>query len=108
MMRITVEDRGDATHFVVEGKLAGAWVTELERCWRSHFARSPGRNLVVDLTNVDFVDLAGQYLLTLIHKRGATLTAHTPFVKALLADIALADAEPNHQSTNGTREEPGS
>ncbi|MCX6624686.1 MAG: hypothetical protein NTY38_27215 [Acidobacteria bacterium] len=107
MMRITVEDRGGATHFIVEGRLAGAWVTELERCWRAHCARSPRSNLVVDLTSTDFVDLAGQYLLTLMHQRGATFIARTPSVKDLVAEIASADAEFNHQPTNGTRKEPG-
>src|ERR1035441_8853259 len=88
MLRITVDDRGSGIHLKLEGRLTGVWVTELERCWRPYSGGFPRRRLVVDLSSTDFVDLAGKYLLALMHQRGATFTARTPMMKDLVAEIA--------------------
>jgi hypothetical protein len=94
MLRITVDDSGSAIHLKLEGRLTGAWVTELEHCWRPYSAGVPCRGLVVDLTSTDFVDLAGKYLLALMHQRGAVFTARTPLMKDLVAEITGAGADP--------------
>ncbi len=106
MLRITVDARGPALHLKLEGKLAGAWVIELERCWRSHSVDFPRRDLIVDLTSTDFVDLAGKYLLTLMHQGGAKFTACTPVMKDLVAEIAgTPEAESKYQPTGCARKE---
>jgi hypothetical protein len=87
MVRITMEDRGANLHLKLEGGLVGVWVSELEQCWRACTARSPHKGLVVDLTNTESVDLAGKYLLTLMHNSGAGFTARTPYINALVAEI---------------------
>ena len=92
MLRITVDEGDSAIHLKLEGRLTGAWVTELERCWRPYSDGFPRRRLVVDLSSTDFVDLAGKYLLALMHQRGATFTARTPIMKDLVAEIAGAAA----------------
>ena len=35
MLRITIHDDPDSVTFLLEGKLAGSWVQELEDCWQS-------------------------------------------------------------------------
>ena len=35
MLRIYIHDEVPVTSFVVEGKLVGPWVKELEKCWES-------------------------------------------------------------------------
>ena len=105
MLRITVDDRGAAIHLKLEGRLTGVWVTELERCWRPYSGGSPQRNLVVDLTSTDFVDLAGKYLLALMYQRGATFAVRTPLMRDLVAEIAGAGAESILQTANGARKE---
>lgn len=88
MVRITMDDREAELHIKLEGRLVGIWVPELEECWRTTSARSPHKKLVVDLTHTEFVDLAGKYLLALMHQNGVALTARTPYMKALVAEIA--------------------
>jgi hypothetical protein len=88
MVRVTVEDLGNALRLKVEGRLAGVWVPELEQCWRRLTARSPGVALIVDLTYTDFVDLAGKYLLTLMYRSGVQLSANSPYMKTVVAEIA--------------------
>lgn len=88
MLRVTVEDLGNALRLKVEGRLAGVWVRELEQSWRTLSARSPGVTRIVDLTHTDFVDLAGKYLLSLMYQSGVRLSANSPYMKTLVAEIA--------------------
>ena len=94
MVRISMEDRGDTLQLKLEGRLSGAWVAELEECWRSYAARSPHKKLIVDLTDTEFIDLAGKYLLRLMHQSGVAITARTPYMKAFVGEIAGADLLP--------------
>jgi anti-anti-sigma regulatory factor len=87
MIRVTMEDLGAVLRLKVDGRLDGIWVPELEQCWRSFAERSPGITLIVDLTGTEFVDLAGKYLLSLMHQSGVQLTADSPYMKLLVAEI---------------------
>jgi anti-anti-sigma regulatory factor len=87
MLRLTVEDLGTALLLKLQGRLAGVWVPELAQSWRTLTARSPGTVLMVDLTHTDFVDLAGKYLLCLMHQAGVRLSAHSPHMMAVVAEI---------------------
>ena len=89
MLRVTVEDPGTGLRLKVEGRLAGAWVPELEGRWRTLSARSPGVALTVDLTHTEFVDLAGRYLLSLMHHSGVRFSANSPYMKALITEISV-------------------
>ena len=95
-------------HLKVEGKLAGVWVTELEQAWRQRAARSPHQGIVVDLTATEAVDLAGRYLLALMYQKGVILAARTPYMNALIEEIAgmgatVADRVPNRQPQGGAK-----
>jgi anti-anti-sigma regulatory factor len=91
MVRISMEEREATLRLKIEGRLSGAWVAELEECWRSYAARSPHKRVIVDLTDTGFIDLAGKYLLRLMHQSGVAITARTPYMKELAAEIAGAD-----------------
>jgi len=71
----------------LEGMLKGAWVPEMEQCWRS-VSSDRSKLLVVDLTNVQYVDTAGRYLLALIHAHGGSFVTDTPLMTQLVAEIA--------------------
>ncbi len=84
MLKITTIDANGTRKLKLEGKLKEAWVLELEQCWRSLDGR---RRIVVDLTDVDFVDTAGKYLLALMYGRGARFVADSPMMKQYLAKL---------------------
>jgi anti-anti-sigma regulatory factor len=73
MLKITVHDTTGHLRIELEGRLAGAWVCELEQCWLTAKASYPHRPLTVDLTSVTFIDQAGRYLLQLMHRDGVRL-----------------------------------
>jgi hypothetical protein len=72
MLKITTKIEALKAVFELEGRLAGAWVDELERCWREV---PPGYALNVSLKAVTFIDDKGKTLLARLHEGGAELQA---------------------------------
>lgn len=74
MLRITIHSCLKTLRLIVEGRLQGAHVLELETCWRTTtpVADSP---IIVDLTGVTFIDCDGKQLLKRMHEQGAKLIA---------------------------------
>ena len=83
MLRITSHEAGDSTILLkLEGKLLEPWVEELERCARGFLA---SRNaLKLDLSALVFADAAGAKALLELIRTGASLTACSGYLAALL------------------------
>ena len=75
MLKITLHDTAGQLRLVIEGRLDGAWVCELEHCWHTVKASHPNTKFSADLTGVTFIDHAGRYLLQLMHRDGVSLVA---------------------------------
>jgi anti-anti-sigma regulatory factor len=88
MLKITLHDSADELRMKLEGKLAGLWVGELQQCWRTAASTTQGRNTVVDLRDVDFVDTDGQSVLAEMRRQGVRLVAVTPLIQALIEEIS--------------------
>jgi hypothetical protein len=71
MLRITTHNHETETEFIVEGRLVGPWVAELERCWQTAISAKPCTPILVDLTAVSYVDAEGKELLTRMRRNGA-------------------------------------
>ena len=71
MLRITIVSEPEKAAIKLEGKLAGAWVDELERTWYSVRAGHSPKSILVDLCNVDFIDAEGKKLLRWFCGEGA-------------------------------------
>jgi hypothetical protein len=95
MLRIYIHDEVPMTGLVVEGKLVGPWVKELEKCWESVVATHPCRSMLVDLAHVTFIDCEGRTLLTRMRRKGVKLLSAGVLINAIVAEI---EAE---QSRNG-------
>src|SRR6266550_1821562 len=93
VLRITPCINLEATRLIVEGKLAGACVGELEKCWRETAStKSPG-SILVDLSSVTFVDAAGKQLLAGMHRQGTRFTAAGLLAKCLIEEIESSDVK---------------
>jgi anti-anti-sigma regulatory factor len=84
MIRITDRQESGKTRLVLEGKLAGACVRELERCW---LTSSHQQEIVVDLTSVGFIDDYGRQLLSKMHQKGIRLVSTRLMTKSLIEEI---------------------
>jgi anti-anti-sigma regulatory factor len=87
MLKITVHDTAGHLCIALEGRLAGAWVCEVEQCWLTAKASDPHRLLTVDLTSVTFIDQAGRYLLQLMHRDDVSLVGSDLMLENILAHI---------------------
>ena len=61
MLRVTITENSSGQTFLLEGELAGPSVSELENAWRSRSGTL--RKVVVDLSEVTFIDEIGERLL---------------------------------------------
>ncbi|HSN05593.1 MAG TPA: hypothetical protein VLS44_11445 [Nitrospira sp.] len=89
MLKITSLRTGDSTRLILEGRLAGPWVGELERAWRDSKESTPG-SLAVDLTGVTFIEQEGKGLLSRIWLDGAELLAAGCCSRSIVEDIRSA------------------
>jgi anti-anti-sigma regulatory factor len=88
MLKITTLIDAESTTFRLEGRLAGPWVQELERCWVSSVGRRNRHPLSVDLSAVTYVDSDGKDLLKKIHQEGAKLVASGCLTSCLVREIS--------------------
>ncbi len=94
MLRITPQEYDGTVRLKLEGMLKGVWVSEVERCWRKA-SSDKNKALIVDLTDVAFVDAAGRYLLALMHAHGASFVAVTPLMTELVVEITAGSDRPH-------------
>ena len=92
MLKITLHDSAGEFRLKLEGRLSGAWVQELEQCWKTASSTTHGRKTVVDLGEVDFVDPDGQSLLSVMYSQGVEMVAVTPLICSVLKEVYQAPA----------------
>lgn len=90
MLRITTQVIGGDVSLLVEGRLAGPCVCELEKCWQRAVAGESPLPTVVDLTDVSFIDSTGKQLLTQMHEHGIKLVANGLMSKFVVDEIERA------------------
>ena len=84
MLKITTRTEAMKAIFELEGRLAGAWVDELERCWREI---PPGYAVEILLKAVTFIDDEGKKLLARLHEGGAELKASGCMTNCIVQQI---------------------
>lgn len=95
MLRITTDMTENAATLTLEGRLAGIWVSELERCWHTVRATRHGQSLCIDLRELTFVDVAGKQLLADMYQCGADLMASGCLMKCVVEDIYTGGRRPS-------------
>ena len=106
MLRITVHDNPESLTFQLEGRLASAWVREVEECRQRTLAGRRWPVVRFDLTGVTFIDSAGKAYLAAMHRLGAEFVAADCLTKAVVAEIteaAIPDGgRPNREGESQT------
>ena len=100
MLRITINDQPPMTNFVLEGKLIGPWVKELEKCWESALAAEPARTMLVNLAAVTFIDAEGRALLARMRRQGVRLLSHGVLIDAIVAKIETEEGRKTTECSN--------
>lgn len=87
MLKITVQEASEARTVVLEGMLSGPWVDELEHTWLSLIGKHCDGRVLVDLSEVTFIDSEGKKVLGWIYEEGAELRAADVLNKAIIDEI---------------------
>ncbi|MCC2643201.1 MAG: uncharacterized protein K0S45_3614 [Nitrospira sp.] len=86
MLRITPDRSDGGVKLRVEGRLMGAWVQELDHCWKE-LSSDQQRGAVIDLTGVTFIGDDGKLLLTELWRQGAVLHATHCLTRSIIDEI---------------------
>jgi outer membrane protein len=101
MLKITVQQDETKSSLLIAGKLAGAWVAEVRTAWEAE--RVKGKEVLVDLNDVTFVDAEGKALLKKLHEAGATLVCKGCLTSAIVAQACGESSEgATHQKKMNT------
>jgi hypothetical protein len=87
MLRVCYSDASGGQRWTLCGNLAGPWVDELRHCWRYARQLAPRARAVVDLTDVTFIDEAGERLLSEMESAGTEFVTAGVENKHLLANL---------------------
>jgi anti-anti-sigma regulatory factor len=87
VLRITTRVIAGDVGLFVEGRLAGACVGELEKCWQQAVAGDSPVPKVIDLTDVSYIDADAKRLLSQMHEHGIKLVANGLMSKFLIEEI---------------------
>ncbi len=87
MLRICHSDTADGHRWSLSGRVAGPWVEEFRACWRQTLERTPRAHAVVDLSDVTFIDDAGERLIADMLSAGTEFIATGIANKHLLEDL---------------------
>lgn len=86
MLKITTTHEPQALRLVLEGRLVGPWLNELEQAWRS-ISDSIHVRRIVDLTGVTYIEENGRTVLSRMWREGAELIATGCCNKAIVEHI---------------------
>ena len=87
MLRVTVKQEGAVESWELEGKLAGEWAKELERCWRHSPSKGPETLRRVHLKAVSYIDADGKRLISEMYREGAEIKACGCMTRAIVEGI---------------------
>ena len=82
---------------MVEGKLVGPWVKELEKCWEGALAADPSKPMLVKLASVTFIDSEGRALLTRMRREGVRLLSRGVLINAVVAKIEAEEGQTTNE-----------
>jgi len=100
MLRIYVHDQVPMTSFVLEGKLVGPWVQELETCWETALVACPSRTMLVDLADVSFIDAEGRALLARMRQKGVRLLSTGILINSIVDEINTEQRNQSRQCSS--------
>jgi anti-anti-sigma regulatory factor len=87
MLKITMTETATDRRWIVQGSLAGPWVSELRTTWKRSHRSKDKRACIIDLDDVTSIDKSGERLLRAMYKKGAQLIAKGMYVKHVLEQL---------------------
>ena len=93
MLKISITETATETRWVLQGRVFGPWVSELNAIWRTSTRTRKGRACIVDLDDVTFIDKGAEELLRTMAREGAQLIANSGYIKNVLGKPNIIDRQ---------------
>jgi anti-anti-sigma regulatory factor len=93
ILRVTIRHSQEAVTLILEGRFTGPWIGEVERAWSAVAGKTEGRHVVVDLSDVTFIDEEAKRLLKRIVEQEGELRANDVMTKAIIEEVQRKPAE---------------
>lgn len=87
MLKITITETPTEQKWVLQGRLTEPWVSELWANWTNARDARQGRQCVVDLDDVTFIDQSGERILAAMMTEDVRFGATGACTKQLLEDL---------------------
>lgn len=100
MMKATIERDAAQTLVLVEGRIAGPWVKELEQVWNGIRANEGSRTITIELKDVTFINDAGKELLRRMAIEGASIRGFGCSTSAVINSILPADKRASSKASS--------
>src|SRR5215831_5366099 len=101
MLRICYSDTGAEQRWKLSGQLAGVWVNELRSCWQQTRSVAARPHALLDLSEVTFIDEAGERLLRDIRTAGASFVTAGIANRHLLENLKVNGKKPLRRLIGG-------
>jgi outer membrane protein TolC len=95
MLKLTIQRQESKTTIVLEGKLSGQWVAELERAWREELKGTTASSITVLLRCILYVNSEGKTLLKEMARTGTHLEGSGCMTRALVDSVARSATAQN-------------
>jgi hypothetical protein len=86
MLRITIHNTPERTKIELEGRVAGAWVSELNRAWQQ-LQDIENSSIIVSLCQVTYVDADGKRLLSDMCNAGVSFEASGCLTRSIVEEL---------------------
>ena len=87
MLKISIVDTPAQCRIVLEGQLIALWVTELKKTWKALSAGLDGREFVVDVSDVTFINREGENALLELMRHGAKFQCRGVFTRHVVEQL---------------------
>ena len=87
MLKISIVDTPAQCRIVLEGQLIALWVTELKKTWKALSAGLDGREFVVDVSDVTFINREGENALLELMRHGAKFQCRGVFTRHIVEQL---------------------
>jgi hypothetical protein len=91
MLRISGSEIGGVQKWTLCGQLAGPWVGTLQKEWQFRRQQSPNARTILDLSDVTFIDEAGEKLLREMGDQGVEFVAKGIETRHILDNLAARE-----------------
>jgi hypothetical protein len=91
VLKISITETATETRWVLQGRVFGLWVSELNAIWRTSTRTRKGRACIVDLNDLTFIDKGGEILLRTMAREGAQLIASGRYIKNVFGKPKIID-----------------